>query len=313
MIAAIYARKSTDDSDHTAEARSTARQIDHATEYARAKGWNVDPRYIFTDENTSGAEWKHRPGFNALLTALGYDQKTNGATRDHGAPPFGVLIVSELSRIGRDTVRVPYAVQQIEEAGVEIHGYLSGQRISVDDELGEMQTMLHSLAASYERRRARQRTHDALRRRAEVGAVTGGKLYGYTNQRNADGFVHRVIDEAQASVVRHIWALHADGNGLTKISKRLNAEGVRSPRGDTSACSSGTSLRRSYAEAPRRNGGDQKPSGSRSRCPSFASSIQSLRPTCTRGSKRRVRPSRVAPAVSSSRVSGAWTAQAPTC
>jgi DNA invertase Pin-like site-specific DNA recombinase len=64
MLSAIYARKSTDDSDRTAEARSTARQIDRATEYARAKGWTVDPRYIFTDENTSGAEWKNRPGFN---------------------------------------------------------------------------------------------------------------------------------------------------------------------------------------------------------------------------------------------------------
>jgi len=51
--------------------------------------------------------------------------------------------------------------------------------------------MLHSLAASYERRRARQRTHDALRRRAEAGAVCGGKLYGYVNERNVDGFVHR--------------------------------------------------------------------------------------------------------------------------
>lgn len=34
MIAAIYARKSTDDSDRQAETRSTARQIDRATEYA---------------------------------------------------------------------------------------------------------------------------------------------------------------------------------------------------------------------------------------------------------------------------------------
>jgi hypothetical protein len=40
-----------------------------------------------------------------------------------------VLIVSELARIGRDTVRTPYAVQQVEEAGVEIHGYFSSQRI----------------------------------------------------------------------------------------------------------------------------------------------------------------------------------------
>ena len=43
MIAAVYARKSTDDSDRNAEARSTARQIESATRYATAKGWTVLP------------------------------------------------------------------------------------------------------------------------------------------------------------------------------------------------------------------------------------------------------------------------------
>ncbi len=70
MIAALYCRKSTDDGDRNAEARSTRRQIERATAYAERKGWTVDPRYIFVDENTSGAEWKHRPGFNALLAAI---------------------------------------------------------------------------------------------------------------------------------------------------------------------------------------------------------------------------------------------------
>ena len=47
MIAAIYARKSTDDSDRNEETRSTTRQVERATEYARAKGWTVDPRHDY--------------------------------------------------------------------------------------------------------------------------------------------------------------------------------------------------------------------------------------------------------------------------
>ena len=91
MIAALSARKSTDDSDRNAEARSTQRQIDSATAYAKAKGWTVDPHYIFVDENTSGAEWKHRPGFNALLATLqhggGAQEGTECAPRSpHHAP-----------------------------------------------------------------------------------------------------------------------------------------------------------------------------------------------------------------------------------
>src|SRR5215470_6528961 len=171
MIAAIYARKSTDDSDRNAEARSTRRQIDSAKAYATTKGWAVEDRFVFVDENTSGAEWKHRPGWNALLAAL------------DPHPPFGVVIVAELSRIGRDTVRTPAAIMQIEEAGVEIRSYLSDAPISLADETSEIHTIFNSLAASFERRRARQRTYDALRRRAEAGAVTGGRVFGYRNER----------------------------------------------------------------------------------------------------------------------------------
>src|SRR5215468_9881975 len=189
MICAIYARKSSDDSDRNVEARSTQRQIDSATGYAKAKGWTVDPAYIFVDENTSGAEWTRRPGFNALLAAL--DPR----------PPFGVVIVSELSRIGRDTVRTPATIMQIEEAGVEIRSYLSDAPISLADETSEIHTIFNSLAASFERRRARQRTYDALRRRAEAGAVTGGRVFGYRNERIVSCYIHRVIDETDAAIM----------------------------------------------------------------------------------------------------------------
>jgi DNA invertase Pin-like site-specific DNA recombinase len=43
MIAAIYARKSTEQNGVADEAKSVARQIEHATAYAFRKGWAVDP------------------------------------------------------------------------------------------------------------------------------------------------------------------------------------------------------------------------------------------------------------------------------
>ena len=230
MIAAIYARKSSDDSDRDAEARSTTRQVERATEYAITKGWMVDPRYIFVDDAVSGAEWKHRPGFNALLAML------------EPRAPFGVLIVSELSRIGRASARTLYAVTQIEDAGVELHGYLKGRVVTLEDEAGEVETMVDSLVSSLERRRARQRTYDALRRRAEAGAVTGGRVFGYTNHRNGDGYVHCLIDEREAATVRRIFTLYADGAGLTRIAKALNAEAVPAPRGGSGSWA-GTAIR----------------------------------------------------------------------
>jgi site-specific DNA recombinase len=143
---------------------------------------------------------------------------------------------------GRDTVRTPGAILQLEESGVEIHSYLSGSPISLANEAGEMSTVLHSLLASFERRRARERTYDALRRRAEAGAVTGGRVFGYLNQRNGDGYVHRVIHPDEADTVRRIFTLYVEGSGLTRIAKLLNAEHVPAPRGGTGTWA-GTAIR----------------------------------------------------------------------
>ena len=69
MIAAIYARKSTE--QHVAdEQKSVARQIAHAREYAAGKGWTVNEACVFVDNGFSGAEFAKRPGFMRLMASL---------------------------------------------------------------------------------------------------------------------------------------------------------------------------------------------------------------------------------------------------
>ena len=87
-----------------------------------------------------------------------------------------------------------------------------------------------------EREKARQRTHDALKRKMLAGHVTGGRVYGYRNRRGArrrrasGAHVTRVIDAPQAAVVRRIFAAVAAGQGFTIASpRRCNADGVPSP------------------------------------------------------------------------------------
>ena len=70
MIAAIYARKSTDQNGVSEAEKSVTRQIDHARAYAEGKGWTVDDRYIFTDDGICGAEFANRPGFLRLMNSL---------------------------------------------------------------------------------------------------------------------------------------------------------------------------------------------------------------------------------------------------
>ena len=76
---------------------------------------------------------------------------------------------------------------------------------------------------------------DAMRRKARAGHVTGGRVFGYDNVEVLDAagrrsHVERRINEAEAAVVRQIFALSADGVGQVAIAKHLNAEAAVAPR-----------------------------------------------------------------------------------
>src|SRR5262245_61001734 len=103
LRAAIYSRKSTEQSGVAEDAKSVTRQIEHATAYAERKGWTVATEHLFVDDGISGAEFVRRPGFARLLAAL------------TPTPPFSALVVSESSRLGRDTIRTLAAIQQIQD------------------------------------------------------------------------------------------------------------------------------------------------------------------------------------------------------
>jgi DNA invertase Pin-like site-specific DNA recombinase len=104
--AAIYARKSTEQNGIADEGKSVTRQVEHARAYATAKGWTVIDEYVYVDDAISGAEFQNRPGYMRLLNAL------------KPRAPFEVLIVSELSRLGREPLETGYACKQLSKAGV---------------------------------------------------------------------------------------------------------------------------------------------------------------------------------------------------
>ena len=62
MIAAIYARKSTEQNGVGDEEKSVTRQIEHAKAYATTEGLDVDEEYVYVDDGISGAEFVKRPG-----------------------------------------------------------------------------------------------------------------------------------------------------------------------------------------------------------------------------------------------------------
>ena len=207
-----------------AKSESVERQIAHARAYAARRGWSVADAHVYLDDGISGAEFgDRRPGLARLLNAL------------RPQPAFQVLIMSEESRLGRESIEVAYALKTFIQAGVRVFCYLEDRERSIDSQTEKLLMSVANFADELERERARQRTYDAMARKARARHVTGGRVYGYDNVdvAGADGrrlHVVRRVNTEQAAVVRRIFALCAEGQGFTRIAKALNEDGVTPPR-----------------------------------------------------------------------------------
>jgi site-specific DNA recombinase len=227
--AAVYARKSTEQTGVADEARSVTRQIEHAKLYAAKKGWTVPDELLFVDDGISGAEFERRPGFQRLLASLKH------------RPPFQFLVVMDESRLGRESIEVSSLLKLISVAGVVTYCYLDDKAVHLDTPTDKVMLALRGFTDESERTRGAQRTHDAMVRKAKAGHVTGGRVYGYDNIEILSGLldaygrpkrdhVERRVNEEQATVVRRIFRLCADGKGMVSIARRLNDEGLPAPR-----------------------------------------------------------------------------------
>src|SRR4029453_6375477 len=101
------------------------------------------------------------------------------ALKPHSA--FQILVMSDLDRLGRESVDTAYAVKQLSIAGVKVFAYLEDREIRLDLPIEILITQVQSFGAALERQKARQRTYDALERKAKAGHVTGGACFGYRN------------------------------------------------------------------------------------------------------------------------------------
>jgi DNA invertase Pin-like site-specific DNA recombinase len=122
----------------------------------------VDPEeHVYSDDAISGAEFVRRPGFLRLMAAL------------KPRPPFQALIVMAQSRLGRSLDEVPYALKRITDAGVQVWCYLTNSEVKRGSAADKF--MIHAIAFvdDMAREQSRERTRDALGRKAERGHVAG--------------------------------------------------------------------------------------------------------------------------------------------
>ena len=216
LRAAVYARKSTEQ-NVADDAKSVTRQVELARAFAVERGWTVDDAHVYTDNGVSGVMATKLIARARMLAAAAEEQ-------------FSILVVRDLDRLSRDDEEFPGLIRTLREAGVAVWCYADGQRVESGTAMQRGMTSMKAIFASAEREAAQSRTREAMRAKATRGHVAGGKVFGYTNTRDASG-VHRIVNDTEANVIRRLFTLCADGLGLLRIAKALNAERVPSPTG----------------------------------------------------------------------------------
>jgi DNA invertase Pin-like site-specific DNA recombinase/chorismate mutase len=213
--AAIYARKSKEQKDAEDVARSVNRQVENARVFAIAKGWVVVEDQIYVDDGISGASAPARLEDKArMLTAILSSEKQ----------PFEVLICQDQDRFSRRDGDESFAeLKAISKAGVQVWFYVDGSRFQFGDFASNTLSFLKGEFAAEYRRAISQKTHESHHRKAQLGHVTGGLVFGYDNVE-IDKHVERVPNPVETAVVQRIFALCAAGNGYSRISKLLNKE-----------------------------------------------------------------------------------------
>jgi len=108
---------------------------------------------------------------------------------------------------------------------VEVWFYSDGRAFVT----GTLSSNLEGFMRGEFRRAIALKTREKMINKAKLGHVTGGKVFGYDNMRR-HGYVERVINPAEAKVVKDIFQRYADGAGFKQIAHALNAKKLPSPR-----------------------------------------------------------------------------------
>ena len=194
-----YARISRDE-DGSKESISS--QMDTIRGFAKDKG--VELIDIIEDNDISGYSYD-RPGIINIIELV-----------DSGE--LDVLVVKDLSRIGRHNAHTLLFMEEVEGKGVKIL-FTSGNN---DENFRGLQTWYNELYV----KDISLKTKDALRTKQKNGEVNVSH-FGY--MKDPADRTKCVIDEEAAETVRLLFRLYAEGNGLQKIAKYMNEHHVETP------------------------------------------------------------------------------------
>ncbi|SUB57599.1 recombinase family protein [Peptoniphilus lacrimalis] len=207
-ITALYDRLSRDD-ELEGESNSIVNQKKILEEYASKN--NLTNIIHFTDDGISGTQFD-RPGFMEMM---------NGVNTGN----IGCIIVKDMSRLGRDYLKVGQCMEILRQKGVRL--------IAINDNVDSFYreddfTPFRNIMNEWYARDTSRKIQSTFRSKGESGKHTASTPpYGYIkDEKDKDKWV---VDEKAAEIVRRIFNLTMQGNGPYRIAKILEADKIDIP------------------------------------------------------------------------------------
>ena len=206
-ITALYERLSRDD-DQQGESNSIANQKAQLESYAAQQGF-PNPVH-FTDDGISGTRFD-RPGFMALM-------------KEVEAGNVGYLCIKDMSRLGRDYLKVGQIMEILRQKGVRLIAVNDG----VDSARGDDDfTPFRNIMNEYYARDTSRKIRSTFQAKGKTGKhLTGTVIYGYLWNETRDQWI---VNKEAAEVVKRIYQMTIDGLGPYQIAKKLSEEQVLIP------------------------------------------------------------------------------------
>lgn len=193
--------------------QSTDRQKEDLLAVAEHFHYEIDAENIYIDIITGYSIGEDRPNYSALLEEV-----------DKGN--IGIILFSELTRLGRNSTELLAEVQRLQDKGVEL--YFEKQDLWVRNDKKDLGSRILlavlAITTSYEIELFAERSISGKINKISKGGGVGGdnNAYGYMNDENK----MMVVREDEAEIIRRIFNMYADGKSTIDICDILNAEGI---------------------------------------------------------------------------------------
>ena len=211
-ITALYERLSRDDfgkdDDQQRESNSISNQKAMLEEFAARQGFTN--LVHFTDDGISGTCFD-RPGFLAMMKEI-------------EAGNVEYLCIKDMSRMGRDYLKVGQIMEILRQRGVRLIAINDG----VDSARGDDDfTPFRNIMNEYYARDTSRKIRSTFQSKGKSGKhLTGTVIYGYLWNEARDQWL---VDPEAADVVKRIFAMTIDGYGPYQIASKLKSEKVLIP------------------------------------------------------------------------------------